>query len=594
MALFCDYCENLLSTTEYREYLYDEEEHTGGGMSKWSRRQIKSSFPDVSVTLTSLAIPLPLDPSTKEGQLIITVCHRGLPGSQLIHPFSKVSLLPDPSGFIRALPRSLTPADDSDSDHSAGRTRPSPKKSDTPDPHAAEDSEPIELEIPKIRKSIARAVKARGCGGTSKTELSTTQPFVQIPAKRERQLSPTNDTIVPEGPPAKKKKSQKVLGKSRAVSPSTSLVPTTQPADSQRLCIQEGPPDYFDDDDTRDPGLALMLPNPDFTITTGFASVLLQSSNELGAFLSTPEVTFSLPALSRYNYLTSRHLRTLNSRTLPAHTSMYSTSNCLTCLSRGLVCKGGSKSNGSCNNCEATHRTCPSCLGLEDHQDRLRAIHQAVQGFPVGYAHAIDAFEKSLDRYIHLQTPFESLFADAQQDLSEKMRNLRAQGFDANVVLSHWAEENPNIPVDFETISWFSTLFGWHTPCNVSKFLSSSSDIEKPEAFLRQLDPEPPTPANPPPQNQPSPSKTPASSGPVVGTVRQPVLKSKHRPAAAVPVNFPLRRAFQTPSTSSAPPPSATAVDEESENEEEPAQATPGRSLLAEYEGDEDEDAEAD
>ncbi|KAJ3727088.1 hypothetical protein C8R42DRAFT_717908 [Lentinula raphanica] len=635
MALFCDYCENLLSTTEYREYLYDEDERTGGGMSKRSRRQIKSSFPDVSVTLTSLAIPLPLDPSTKEGQLIITVCHRGPPGSQLIHPFSKVSLLPDPSGFIRALPRSLTPADDSDSDHSAGRTQPSPKKrrpppaaysdielddddyeADTPDPHAAEDSEPIELEIPKIRESIARAAKARGRGGTSKTELSSTQPFVQIPAKRERQLSPTNDTIAPEGPPAKKKKSQKVLGKSRAVSPSTSVVPTTQPADSQRLRIQEGPPDYFDDDDTRDPGLALMLPNPDFTITTGFASVLLQSSNvrrgarppllrppkfliadelkELGAFLSTPEVTFSLPALSRYNYLTSRHLRTLNSRTLPAHTSMYSTSNCLTCLSRGLVCEGGSKSNGSCNNCEATHRTCPSCLGLEDHQDRFRAIHQAVQGFPVGYANAVDAFEKALDRYIHLQTSFEALFADARQDLSEKMRNLRAQGFDANVVLSHWAEENPNTPVDFETISWLSTLFGWHTSCNVSKFLSSPSDIEKLEAFLRQLDPEPPTPANPPPQNQPSPSKTPASSGPVVGTVRQPVLKSKHRPAAAVPVNFPLRRAFQTPSTSSAPPPSATAVDEESENEEEPAQATPGRSLLAEYEGDEDEDAEAD
>ncbi|KAJ3738015.1 hypothetical protein EV360DRAFT_90944, partial [Lentinula raphanica] len=185
MALFCDYCENLLSAAEYREYLYDEEERTGGGMSKRSRRQIKSSFPDVSVTLTSLAIPLPLDPSTQEGQLIITVCHKGPPGSQLIHPFSKVSLLPDPSGFIRALPRSLTPAGDSDSDHSTGRPQSAPKKrrpppaaysdielddddyeADTPEPHAADDSEPIELEIPKIRESIARAAKARGRGGT--------------------------------------------------------------------------------------------------------------------------------------------------------------------------------------------------------------------------------------------------------------------------------------------------------------------------------------------------------------------------------------------------------------------------------------------
>ncbi|KAJ3711474.1 hypothetical protein C8R42DRAFT_728507 [Lentinula raphanica] len=415
MALFCDYCENLLSAAEYWEYLYDEEERTGGGMSKRSRRQIKSSFPDVSVTLTSLAIPLPLDPSTKEGQLIITVCHKGPPASQLIHPFSKVSLLPDPSGFIRALPRSLTPAGDSDSDHSTGRPRSPPKKrrplpaaysdieldddddykADTPEPQAADDSEPIELEIPKIRESIARAAKARGRGGTSKPELPTSQPFVQVPAKRERQISPNNDPIVPEGPPMKKKKSQKVLGKSRAVSPSTSLVPLAQPPDSQRLRIQEGPPDYFEDDDTRDPKQLLMLSNPDFTITTGFSSILLQSSNsrrgarapllrppkfmiadeikDLGAFLSTLEVTFSLQALSRYNYLTSRHLRTLNSRTLPAHTSMYSTSNCLTCLSRGLVCEGGSKANGACNNCEATHRTCPSSLGLEDHQDRFRA-----------------------------------------------------------------------------------------------------------------------------------------------------------------------------------------------------------------------------
>ncbi|KAJ3712975.1 hypothetical protein C8R42DRAFT_727719 [Lentinula raphanica] len=174
------------------------------------------------------------------------------------------------------------------------------------------------------------------------------------------------------------------------------------------------------------------------------------------------------------------------------------------------------------------------------------------------------------------------------------MRHLRAQGFDANVVLSHWAEENPNTPVDFETISWFSTLFGWNTSCNLSCFLSNPDDIAKLETFLRQLDPEPPTSAKSPLSSQPSPAKTTTSSEPVVGTVQQPVLKSKHRPAAAVPVNFPLRRAFQTPSTSSAPPPSATAVDEESDDEEEPAQATPGRSLLTEYEGDGDDDAEAD
>ncbi|KAJ3726789.1 hypothetical protein C8R42DRAFT_717634 [Lentinula raphanica] len=614
MALFCDYCENLLSIEEYQEYLYDEEERTGGGMSKRSRRQIKSSFPDVSVTLTSLAIPLPLDPSTKEGQLIITVCQKGPPGSQLIHPYSHVSLLPDPSGFIRAVPRSLTPNEDSDSDRSpvpvrspVKKRRPPPaaysdielddEEPDTPEPLVADDSEPIELEIPKIRESIARAAKARGRGGANKTDPPASQPFVQLPAKRERHVSPPDDSYIPEGPPAKKKKSQKAAGKSRAASPSASLVPEAGPSEPLPLRIQEGPPDYFEGDDTRDPGLTLSLLNPAFTITTGFADILQTSSNtRRGARtpLLRPPITFSLQALSRYNYLTSRHLRTLNSRTLPAHDSIYSTSNCLTCLSRGLVCEGGSKSNGSCNNCEATHRTCPSCLGLEEHQDRFRAIHQTVQGFPVGYAKAVEEFEKSLDRYTHLQTSFEPLFADARQDLSAKMRNLRAQGFDANVVLSHWAEENPNTPVDFETVSWFSTLFGWNTSCNVAQFLSNPSDIAKLEAFLLQLDPDPPTSSKPLPQSQPSPSKAPTSSEPVVGTVRQPVLKSKHRPAAAVPVNFPLRRAFQTPSTSSAPPPSATVVGEGSDDEEGPAQTTPGRSLLTEYEGEGDDDADAD
>ncbi|KAJ3751876.1 hypothetical protein EV360DRAFT_89280 [Lentinula raphanica] len=585
--------------------------------------------PDVSVTLTSLAIPLLLDPSTKEGQLIITVCQKGPPGSQLNHPYSHVSLLPDPSGFIRAVPRSLTPNEDSDSNRSPvpvrspiKKRRPPPaaysdielddEEPDTPEPLVANDSEPIELEIPKIRESIARAAKARGRGGASKNDPPASQPFVQLPAKRERHITPPDDSYIPEGPPAKKTKSQKAAGKSRAASPSASLVPEAGPSEPQPLRIQEGPPDYFEGDDTRDPGLTLSLLNPAFTITTGFADILQTSSNtrrgartpllrppkfliadelrDLGAFLSTPEVTFSLQALSHYNYLTSRHLRTLNSHTLPAHDSIYSTSNCLTCLSRGLVCEG-SKSNGSCNNCEATHRTCPSCLGLEEHQDRFRAIYQTVQGFPIGYAKAADEFEKSLDRYAHLQTSFEPLFADARQDLAAKMRNLRAQGFDANVVLSHWAEENPNTPVDFETVSWFSTLFGWNTSCNVAQFLSNPSDIAKLEAFLLQLDPEP---SKPLPQSQPSPSKAPTSLEPVVGTVRQPVLKSKHRPAAAVPVNFPLRHAFQTPSTSSAPPPSATVVGEGSDDEEGPAQATPGRSLLTEYEGEGDDDADAD
>ncbi|KAJ3739134.1 hypothetical protein EV360DRAFT_90501 [Lentinula raphanica] len=615
IALFCDYCENLLSADEYREYVYDETDRSGGGMSKRSRRQVKASYPDASVTLTSLAIPIPLDPSTKEGQLLITVCHKGPANLRLIHPFSHVALLPDPSGFMRPhhpceagyaapsfLPdpsgfmrphrRSLTPDDeDTDSDHiSAQLAKPATRRHPPPaaysdieledededegrDLPAFKDPEPDELVIPKICESIARAAKSKG-RVINRPVPSEVPPALHVPAKRERVATPDDD--VPEGPPVKKKRSQKAAGKSRAVSPSTSLVPDTAPGTQAPLRIQEGPPDYFENDDTRDPGLALSLVNPNFTIKTGFASLLIPSTSskrgartspllrppkfliadglrDLGAFLTTAEVTFSLPALSRYNYLTSWHLCTLNTRTLPAHTSAYSSTNCLTCLSRGLVCEGGSRANGSCNNCEGTHRSCPSCLGFHEHQDRFQAIHQAVQGYPAGYADAVDAFEKSLDRYTHLHASFEPLFADARQDLAEKMRRLRSQGFDANVVLSRWAEENPNVPVNFETLSWLSTLFGWTTSCNVAQFLSNPSEIEKLEVFLRQIDPEPTAESSSLPG--PSPISPQAAAPPdlPVGSVRQPELKSKRKPAAATPINFPLPRAFQTPASSSAP-----------------------------------------
>ncbi|KAJ3963724.1 hypothetical protein EV361DRAFT_956685 [Lentinula raphanica] len=364
IALFCDYCENLLSADEYREYVYDETDRSGGGMSKRSRRQVKvrvacftqttsSSYIllgllsrrlcylNISVTLTSLAIPIPLDPSTKEGQLLITVCHKGPANLRLIHPFSHVALLPDPSGFMRPHRRSLTPDDeDTDSDHiSAQPAKPATRRHPPPaaysdieledededegrDLPAFEDPEPDELVIPKIRESIARAAKSKG-RVINRPVPSEVPPALHVPAKRERVATPDDDVFVPEGPPVKKKRSQKAAGKSRAVSPSTSLVPDTAPGTQAPLRIQEGPPDYFENDDTRDPGLALSLVNPNFTIKTGFVSLLIPSTSskrgartspllrppkfliadelrDLGAFLTTAEVTFSLPALSRY------------------------------------------------------------------------------------------------------------------------------------------------------------------------------------------------------------------------------------------------------------------------------------------------------
>ncbi|KAJ3737897.1 hypothetical protein EV360DRAFT_91132, partial [Lentinula raphanica] len=286
-----------------------------------------------------------------------------------------------------------------------------------------------------------------------------------------------------------------------------------------------------------------------------------------GAFATIGDTTFSLQGLSCFGYASSRYLWTSNNRTLPSPESLYSTNNCLTCISRGEVCESSEKPGGACRQCNGTHRSCPSCLSLEDHRDRFQALHNHVQGYPDGYAASLDQYASALDHITKLQAAFAPLFQDAQQALLQSMWTVRDTGFDFNVVLSQWAIDNPHLPLDYDTMTWLATLFGWHSACNLSNHLATPADRERLEEFLRINLPSPEeldttqaaSSSTPFPSAGPTSSTVPASPG----SPRQP----RCRPAAATPSNFFSEDKFHTP-------PASTTVEEEMEVDEGTSRAS--------------------
>ncbi|KAJ3765077.1 hypothetical protein FB446DRAFT_709756, partial [Lentinula raphanica] len=124
VSLFCDFCEKTLTKTEYTAKVYNEATHRGFGVSKDLRTRIRS-LKGPSHSVTSLAIPLPLDPSTREGQLLITAAPDGAAAQILRHPVTNQVLLPDPSGLDDLPPASpLLEAMDDDDDELQGPASP--------------------------------------------------------------------------------------------------------------------------------------------------------------------------------------------------------------------------------------------------------------------------------------------------------------------------------------------------------------------------------------------------------------------------------------------------------------------------------------
>ncbi|KAJ3831178.1 hypothetical protein F5878DRAFT_647865, partial [Lentinula raphanica] len=475
IILICEFCEEHLSEVEYAERVYDTRIRDGPGMSLKTRDRLLEDITDV-YELQDLAIPIPFDPSTREGQLILTVASQGSRVDQIVHPGSRKVLLPDPTFAVPSLAsqssstslpkrrlRPLSPDFDQPTAPSPAKARRPPAKFPVaPDPidvDAEEDElpatdvfpDPGSPEVSAVRPSIARAAKAKP---------KIPEEFRKLPApspvhKRERSPPSVALPSPTTGPPAKKRRTQKSVVKAHA--DSLALAPEEPSSkDEEPFRIQEGEPDYFTGDDTRTSGHAPFLTNPNFKPKAPFSELIRKTiaqnprapklsflrrpkwklSDEMknfGAFVNSADTSFSLQGLSRYNYLASRPLQPSHSTTLPSPEALHSSHNCLTCLSRGVVCEGGTKIGGPCGHCDRTHRNCPSCLGLDEHRDRFLAIHHAVQGYPTGYSGSLDRFRDTLDEMRHITTSFETIFGDVRRRLAQNLQEIRTNGFDFNV-----------------------------------------------------------------------------------------------------------------------------------------------------------------
>ncbi|KAJ3715762.1 hypothetical protein C8R42DRAFT_725565 [Lentinula raphanica] len=624
VILICEFCEEHLTEGEYAARVYDARVRDGPGMSTKTRDRLLEDIPE-SPELHELAVPLPLDPSTREGQLLLRVSSQGSRVDKIVHPISLKVLVPDASFTVTSPPkpkrrlRPLSPDFDEPptaaSTPTASKNRPLAQPFPvSDDPIILEEDEPDTFKGPAapdvliVRQSIARAAKAK-----PKLPDELRQAPAPLPAKRER--SPAEVPPILD-PPTKKRRTSKAAGKARAGSPVLSRPDPPVIIERERLRIQEGEPDYFYGDDVDTTTHHRFLTNPHFQPKTPFSDLIAKATDankrgakipflrppkwnvsdelkDFGAFATIGDTTFSLQGLSRFGYASSRFLWPTNNRTLPSPESLYSTNNCLTCISRGEVCESSDKPGGACRQCNGTHRSCTSCLSLEDHRDRFLALHNHVQGYPNGYAAALDQYATALDHITKLQSTFAPLFQDAQQALLKGMQTVRSSGFDLNVVLSRWAEDNPNLPLDYDIVTWLATLFGWTSSCNLVDYLSTPEDQAKLAEFMRDHPPIPssseppfldPTPLSP----RPSSSITPATPLPSVTAMSEPLLRSRRRPAAGVPVNFSSSQQSHTPLAS-------TTADEELEIEEGTSRTSVAQALVAEYDdSDEDGDAGAD
>ncbi|KAJ3720667.1 hypothetical protein C8R42DRAFT_722353 [Lentinula raphanica] len=242
ICLLCDFCEKTLSKTEYSSKLYNETTRRGLGVDKELRAQVRS-LKCPAHTAASLAIPLPLDPLTFEGQLLITVAQSSSPGNVLHHPITGNVLLPDSSGLDNLPPASpLLNAWEDDDFENEGPASPIDEKEGPASPAAGIDeyddgetevSEDIEAKdifkapkgkgkakatigIPRVRPSKASSAKvgppvaSRPAPKPSKHTRDTSSPVADAKAKTSGASDKTSkETLPPQVPDAAVNKTSK-------------------------------------------------------------------------------------------------------------------------------------------------------------------------------------------------------------------------------------------------------------------------------------------------------------------------------------------------------------------------------------------------
>ncbi|KAJ3717410.1 hypothetical protein C8R42DRAFT_724313 [Lentinula raphanica] len=535
ICLFCDFCAKVLSKAEYTAKVYNEEARRGFGVDATLRTKVRA-LKGPAHNVTSLAIPLPLDPSTFEGQLLITVAQAGPAAQVLRHPVTNAILLPDPSGVADLPPASplLNAWEDEDFsmegpaspiDEPEGLASPvlelaedDDGETEVSDDIAAEDVFKAPKDKGKAKASIEIPIRRSPRISIPKATVAKVGPPVTSrpipkPIKRERGASPLVVDVEMQAPAAKKAKTTKETSPPQvadAATPKTSKVSKASVAMHDVATEPEVPLDH-NDLDTRTHH-TLFLTNPNFQVKTAFADLVEQDSGVkrrpemqilrssawtvddelkgLGAFLTTRGVSFSLQNLGRFGHLISRRLIHEDSESAVAEPDLYPAMDCVSCQVRGLTCTAGSRLGGPCQGCTQSHRTCPSALHLNLQSDLLQELPKSVQSLPGGYTSALDRFQAGLESYFRAQELAQEMWNLSAYNLSQLIHNLKASGLDANVVLSAWAKEHPDDKLSYDDATLFATFFDWNSSCNLSAYLEKPEEVEKLQQFLKahQLD----------------------------------------------------------------------------------------------------------
>ncbi|KAJ3963749.1 hypothetical protein EV361DRAFT_984294, partial [Lentinula raphanica] len=508
ICLLCDFCEKTLTKAEYTAKIYNETTRRGLGVDKELRTHVRS-LKCPAHTAASLAIPLPLDPLTFEGQLLITVAQSGSPGNVLHHPITGQVLLPDPSGLDNLPPASLLlPLSDNDDEEFEGPASPIEENDgpvspvmdlDEDDDGETEVSEDVDV------KDVFKAPKGKGKAKVP-TRISTRKsPQVRLaksasskvgspsakrpvpkPIKRERSASLHVEDVEMHEPAAKRSKTTKETPPPQVADPTavTKTKGSKSTAAEPHEPMEESEATLAHNDLDTTTHHALFLTNPNFQVKTAFADLVEQDSGvkrrpemqilrsspwtlddelkELGAFLTTGGVSFSLENLGRFGHLVSRRMVHEDSDMAVPDPDLAPSLDCV-----------------SCQGCTQSHRTCPSSLHLELQSELLQDLPKSVQSLPGGYSLAIARFQTGLDRYFRTQELAQEMFNLAGYNLASLVRDLKVAGLDANVVLTAWAKEHPDEKLSYDNATLFATFFNWNSSCNLSAYLEKPEEIEK-------------------------------------------------------------------------------------------------------------------
>ncbi|KAJ3911253.1 hypothetical protein F5877DRAFT_86243, partial [Lentinula edodes] len=479
VALFCDFCETCLSPVAYRRFIYDETTKLGLGLSQQERvalQPLKGLY-----RVTTLGLPLPLDTQTCEGQLLLAVDIVSI-APKITHPLSDDPVVPDWEQFpLLEVEVESAPSDCSSSSEplidqlevEEGRGGGEEPASDLEDTDTSLYDEPF-------------ASKAKGSSSS------------KVKASKSRKSLPSKKITASKG---KRRRSSKSRDEESPAPPSKRAREHSPPVDAATAKDQKHSPKPSADSTTRQTQARLgsqtnYLTNPDFVPGVPFSSFKRDDSvnkrpeahllrlpkwpvakemQSFGQVVHMSGVGFTLPDLSVFAHLLPR-FPSISATRFPVSDEVPNP--CVSCILRGKECQPGSQFGGICLGCERIHRTCTAGLNLHEQGTAFSAIYHSLAITPPAFRENLVRTEKALELYQQTHQALataqvtESL---ARVQLVEAYQALKTAGTDPNVVLSNWAEANPDVPVDYEIMTFLATLFEWPSSCNLSHYFHTDA-----------------------------------------------------------------------------------------------------------------------